>query len=195
MGYEVSMQQLNAAWAFVAFVDYPNYGYKSWLTFFSRILWRLKIKVDEKALNTLVKLLENRQRYKLYSDAMEAVPKAKENGFKTALVTTIAYFQFKEALKPIKRYFNLIMTGYEAKCDKSNPKMYKRVLEILDVKPEEAIMIGDNMLIDIMLPKKLDINAILLDREKKITECTQADAIVHNLNEAVETVIRKSREK
>jgi putative hydrolase of the HAD superfamily len=87
------------------------------------------------------------------------------------------------------------MTGYEAKCDKSNPKMYKRVLEILDVKPEEAIMIGDNMPIDIMLPKKLGINAILLDREKKITECTQADAIVHNLNEAVETVIRKSREK
>lgn len=193
-GYEVSTQQLNAAWAFVAFVDYPKYGYKNWPTFFSRILWRLKIKVDEKTLNTLVTLLENRESYQLYPDSMEAVPKAKENGFKTAVVTTIAYFQFKEALKPIKRYFDLIMTGYEAKCDKSNPRMYKTALKILDIKPEEAVMIGDNVPIDILLPKKLGINTILLDREKKTTEHAKADAIVQNLNEAVETVIRKSRE-
>jgi HAD superfamily hydrolase (TIGR01509 family) len=189
-GHEVSPQQLRAAWTFVDFIDYPKYGYRSWRSFFSRIFWRLKVKVDKETLCTIVKLLESRP-YQLYSDAAEAVPRVKKNGFKTATVTTIAYFQFKRAIAPIKDYFDFIMTGYEAGCDKTNPRMYRNVLEILKVKPEEAIMIGDDVPTDILLPKRLGINAILLDREGKGEECSQADAVVNDLNEAVEIIIRK----
>jgi len=49
-GYEVSPQQLNAAWAFVSFIDYPKHGYKTQRSFFSRILWRLKTRVDKETL-------------------------------------------------------------------------------------------------------------------------------------------------
>ena len=187
--YEVSPQQLRAAWSFVAFIDYPKHGYRSWRSYFSRILWRLKVRVDKETLETIVRRLESRP-YRLQWDASDAVIRAKQNGFKTAIVTTIAHFQFKKAIRPIKKYFDFIMTGYEAGCDKTNPKMYKKVLEILNVKPEEAVMIGDDVQVDILLPKRLGIHAILLNREKKSIECPQADAIVNNLNEAVETVIR-----
>lgn len=189
-GYEVSQQQLKASWSFVAFVDYPKYGYRNWHSYFARILWRLKVKVDKETLETIIKRLESRP-YQLQWDAAEAVMKAKQNGFKTAIVTTIAYFHFKEAIQPIKRYFDFIMTGYEAGCDKTNPKMYRKVLEILNVLPEEAVMIGDDEPIDVLLPKRLGMKAILLDRERKNLKCPQADAIVNNLNEAVETVMRK----
>jgi len=91
----------------------------------------------------------------------------------------------------IIEYFDYIVTGYEAGCDKTNPKMYRKTLEFLNVKPEEAVMIGDDVQGDILLPKRLGIHAILLDREKRNIECPQADAIVNNLNEAVETIIRK----
>lgn len=192
-GYEVSPQQLKAAWAFVSFIDYPKHGYKNWRSYFSRILWRLKTRVDEETFDKIVKLLEAKP-YQLYPDAAEAVVKAKENGFKTATVTTIAYFQFKEAVKPIKGHFDFIMTGYEAGCDKTNPKMYKRVLEILRVKPEEAVMIGDNIDIDVLLPKRLGINAVLLNRERKHVECSAAVAIVDNLKEGVEAAIKMNRE-
>ena len=189
-GYEISPQQLRAARAFVSFIDYPKYGYKSWRSFFSRIFWRLKVKVGSETLQAIVKLLESRP-YKLYSDAAEAVPKAKQVGFKTATVTTIAYFQFKKAIEPIKKYFDFIMTGYEAGCDKTNPRMYRKVLEILNVKPEEAIMIGDDPPVDVVLPKRLGIKSILLNREKNNIECPQAEAVVNDLNEAVEIIIRK----
>jgi len=189
-GYEVSPQQLKAAWAFVAFIDYPKYGYRSWRSYFSRIFWRLNVKVDEETLSAIVKLLESKP-YQLYPDVAEAVIKAKENRFKTAIVTTIAHFQFKRAMRPIRNYFDFIMTGYEAKCDKTNPKMYRKVLEILNVRPEEAVMIGDDVPVDIALPKRLGINAILLNRKGRNLECPRADAIVNNLNEAVETIIRK----
>jgi putative hydrolase of the HAD superfamily len=189
-GYEVSPQQLKAAWTFVSFIDYPKYGYKNWRSYFSRIFWRLKVEVNEETLNTIVGLLESKP-YELYPDAAGAVIEAKESEFKTAIVTTIAYFQFKKAVQPIRDYFDFIMTGYEAGCDKTNSKMYRKVLEILNVRPEEAVMIGDDVPIDIILPKKLGINAILLGREGKHVECSHADAVINSLNEAVETIIRK----
>jgi len=189
-GYEVSPQQLKAAWTFVSFIDYPKYGYNNWRSYFSKIFWRLKVKVNEETLNNIVGLLESKP-YQLYPDAAGAVIKAKESGFKTAIVTTIAYFQFKKAVQPIRNYFDFIMTGYEVGCDKTNPKMYRKVLEILNARPEEAVMIGDDVPIDIILPKQLGINAILLNREGKNVECPQADAVINNLNKAVETIIRK----
>jgi HAD superfamily hydrolase (TIGR01509 family) len=193
-GYEVSPQQLTAAWTFVSFIDYPKYGYKNWHSYLSRIFWRLKVKVDEKTLNAIVKLLESRP-YQLYPDAAGAVIKAKEKGFKTAVVTTIAYFQFKNAIQPIRDCFDFVMTGFEAGCDKSNPKMHRKVLEILNVTPEEAVMIGDDVSIDIILSKKLGINTILLNRNGRNVECPYADAIIHSLSEAVETIIRKFGEE
>jgi FMN phosphatase YigB (HAD superfamily) len=82
------------------------------------------------------------------------------------------------------------MTGYEAGCDKSNPKMYKKILEILKVKPHEAVVIGDEVELDFLLPKSLGINAVLLDREHKC-KGEFVDASVYDLEEAMETVIRK----
>jgi FMN phosphatase YigB (HAD superfamily) len=189
-GFEVSPQQLKAARAFVSFIDYPKYGYRNWRSFFSRMLWRLKVRVDEETLSTVVGLLESRP-YQLYPDAARAVMRAIESGFKTAVVTTIALFQFEKAIQPIRDCFDFVMTGYEAGCDKTNPKMYRKVLEILNSRSEEAVMIGDDVPTDIILPKKLGINAILLDREEKVVECSQADAVVSNLNKAVEVIVRK----
>ncbi len=55
--------------------------------------------------------------------------KATNSGFKTAIVTMIARFKFDEAIKPTRRYFNFVMTGYEVGFDKSHPKMYEKALD------------------------------------------------------------------
>lgn len=188
-GYEVSPQQLSAALAFVAFIDYPRYGYENWQSFFSKIFSRLRVKVDRKTLITIAKLHENRP-YELYPDAKEAVIKAKKNGLKTAVVTSGTHFILKDAVEPIEKYLDFIMTGFEAGCDKSNPKMYRRVLEILGVSPMEAIVIGDDLSMDVLLPKRLGINAILLDRERKNVNCKDADAVANSLSEAMAITLR-----
>jgi len=82
------------------------------------------------------------------------------------------------------------MMGYEAKCDKSNPKMYLRVLEALGVDPQEAIMIGDDLELDVLLPKRLGINTLMLNRNRD-TKRQSVDAFVYDLDEAMETVIRR----
>ena len=188
-GYVVSPQSLKAAWAFVAFVDYPKYGYGNWRAFLSRMFWRLKAKVDNETLQSVVKLFEANP-YELYPDASGAVAVAKQQGFKTAIVTTIGRFQFEKAIARIRENLDYVMTGYEAGCDKSNPEMYRKVLEILKVKPEEAVMIGDELELDVLLPKSLGINAMLLDRERKHGG-KLVDAFVYDLDEAVQAIIKE----
>lgn len=86
------------------------------------------------------------------------------------------------------------MTGYEARCDKSNPKMYQKILEILNVKPHEAVMIGDSVQLDILLPKRLGTNTMLLDREREILESPHADATINDLGEAIEVIKEWNRQ-
>ena len=189
-GYEVYPQTFNTAWRVVAFIDYPKYGYKNYRQFFGRVLRRLRVKVDNTTLDGLVSLFEQNG-YKLYPDVSKALATAKEYQFKTAVVTTIARFQYENAFLPIIKYIDVVMDGYEAGCEKTNPKMYNKTLETLKVVPSEAVMIGDDLEVDIMLPKKLGIHAILLDREGKIQHNTSADAVVRDLNEAIETVVKR----
>ena len=111
-------------------------------------------------------------------------------------MTTIARFQFSKAIEPIGERLDFVMTGYEAGCDKSNPKMYLKVLEVLGVEPGEAVMIGDELHLDIVLPKKLGIRTVLLDRERRTRpDCGSVDAFVRDLDQAMETVISWHRKK
>jgi len=71
--------------------------------------------------------------------------------------------------------------------------MYKKTLETLNVKPNEAVMVGDDLATDVLLPRKQGIHAILLDRARTISDCSEAIAVVHDLDEAVETVIKGNR--
>jgi len=183
-GFEVSPQQFGAASSFVSLIDYPKYGYRTLRAYLVRVFQRLRLKVDDETLNHVIQL-EMQNPYILYPDAVEAVKRAKTYGFKIAVVTTIAHFRFDATIRPIRNYFDLIMTGYEAGVDKSHPKMYLKVLEILRCKASDAIMIGDEMLLDFLLPKRLGINAVLLDREGGKRELP-ADTVVSNLNQAVD---------
>ena len=187
-GYEISPQQLKAAWLFVSMVDYPRYGYRDWNSFLKRVFWRLGVKVDEKTL-TEFRELSRKSRNVLYPEIREAVSKVKSYGFRTAIVTTTPHFFFEEAIEPIKKYFDFICTGYEARCDKSNPRMYRKVLEVLDVKPEETVVIGDDLRYDILLPKKLGMHTILLDRKMERQNVDIPDAVVKDLREAVKIVV------
>ena len=111
--------------------------------FFSRIFWRLEAKVEKDTPRIIAKLHESTP-YRLYPDAAEAVSKVKKRGFKKTIVTTGTHFIVRNAVKPIRKYFDFIITGYEAGRDKSNPKRHEKVLGILGVMPHEVAMIGSD---------------------------------------------------
>ena len=106
-------------------------------------------------------------------------------------MTTVLRFQFEKTIDPITDCLDFVMTGYEVGCDKSNPKMYWKVLELFDVRPDGAVMIGDELPLNVVLPKKLGIHTVLLDRDRKARpQCSSVDASVYDLDQAQETIIK-----
>jgi putative hydrolase of the HAD superfamily len=189
-GYEAYPQALGAAWQYVSFVDYPKYGYRSWSVQIQRVLRRLGIEADKETIKELTKLYEN-AKWTRFPDVEDAFEKAKKLGLKTAIVTTIARFKFKEALRPILSKVDVLVDGYTFHCEKSNPKIYLKTLEALNVDASEAVMVGDDMELDIRLPKRLGMKAILLDRSGQSFSQrpeSEADSVVKNLNEAIDAL-------
>jgi len=186
-GYKVYPQSLDAASHYVGMIDYPKHGYDSWKAYLKQVLYRLDTKADTKTLKELAEIYEKHRSLTLFSDAASAVRKTKELGLKTAIVTTIAHFCFSQAIEPIQECFDVITTGYEARCEKSNPEMHKQTLKKLCVLPQEAVMIGDKLFVDIKIPKKLGMHTIQLDRANK-TEPSEADATAATLTKAIDIV-------
>jgi putative hydrolase of the HAD superfamily len=185
-GYEVYPQSLDAASHYVSMIDYPKQGYDSWKAYLKQVLCRLDVETDTKTLEELATIYQKHRSLTLFQDAASAVTKAKELNLKTAIVTTIAHFCFHAAIKPIHRFFDVITTGYEVGCEKSNPKMHEQTLKRLGVIPQEAVMIGDELLVDMKIPKNLGMHTILLDRTNRIhRRPREADAKTDTLTEAV----------
>lgn len=188
-GYEIYPQSWDAASHFVGMVDYPKHGYSSRRAFLRQVLSRLDTEIDNDALKKLAGLYDRRNNYALFSDAVPAVREAKKLGLKTAIVTTIPDFVFVSAIEPIRDYFDTVMTGYKAGCEKSNPLMHKKTLKELDVSLNQAAMVGDELLVDIKIPKRLGMHTILLDRLNEIQEKPdEADAEARTLTEAMAIV-------
>jgi len=188
-GYEVYPQAYKAAWQFVSFIDYPRFGYKMWESYLKRVLELLGQKPDDQTLRELSKLYE-KTTWKLYHDVESALIKTKDLGLKTAIVTTVARFKFRKAIEPVSDKIDLLVDGYTFRCEKSNSKIYLGTLKTLGVRAREAVMIGDDIQLDIMLPKTIGMRAILLDRKGELSgeKCEGPDSIVNNLNQALDII-------
>ena len=187
-GYYIYPQSWDATSHFVGMVDYPKHGYSDRQAFLKQVLKRLGTATDEEKLKKLAELHDRRNKYSLFSDAAPAITEAKKQGLKTAIVTTIPDFAFASAIEPIREYLDTIMTGYKAGCEKSNPLMYKKTLKELDVRPDHAVMVGDSLLVDIKIPKRLGMHTILLDRLNVKEKPNEADAKARTLTEAMAIV-------
>ena len=141
-GYRAYPQSLDAASHYVSMIDYPKQGYDGWKVYLKQVLRRLDVEVDADTLEELASLYQKRRTLTLHEDAATALRKTKDLNLKTAIVTTIAHFCFYAAIETIHQYFDAIITGYEAGCEKSNPKMHKHALTKLGVRPQEAVMVG-----------------------------------------------------
>lgn len=58
-----------------------------------------------------------------------------------------------------------IWTSESLRCYKPDPRFYERLLKEIDIRPEEAVFVGDSPAEDIEGPQKAGMKTILLDRK------------------------------
>lgn len=83
---------------------------------------------------------------KEFEGVFETVRTLKESGYKLGIVTTKVSNVVEKGLKltNLDQFFDVVVTLDDVEKPKPDPEPILKALDLLDAKPEEAIMVGDN---------------------------------------------------
>jgi len=133
----------------------------SWHDLSEKLLKGFLRKADLEKTQALADFYKENLVYKLYDDVKEIV----NLPFQKAILTSGAGFLIK---KLGLEKFAEVFTPKETKFLKPDKRAFLAVLEKLKVKPEEALMVGDEIERDLIPAKNLGMEVILIDRKNKI---------------------------
>jgi len=183
-GYRVCESEFDEALRHTLFVSHVKQELKSYRDMVVQTCAFLRLNVDKSLLEDMVNSYKTRDRLELYSDVAFALKRLKGMGLKISVVTSTPKFLFENAIVPIKKYVDVVVTSWEAKAVKPEPKIFRKALERLQVKPEDVVVIGDSERLDIQPARKLGMTTVLVDRRGKIRQHS-ADFKVRNLMQVV----------
>jgi putative hydrolase of the HAD superfamily len=108
----------------------------------------------------------------IYPDVKDTLTKLKQTGLKTGLISTA----YEEDIDAISRkagleidLFDVVIGANTIKQEKPHPDVFRHALKKLNVKPEEALFIGDNIDADYKGAEKVGIRALLIQRTETKT--------------------------
>ena len=94
----------------------------------------------------------------------------------------------KEGMEAVERYgleeyFDEIILSGSVGLAKPDPRIFKIVLDKMNVNPEQVLVVGDNLETDIIPARTLGMKGILIDTKKRYTEYQNEDWYIQSLNE------------
>jgi HAD superfamily hydrolase (TIGR01549 family) len=103
---------------------------------------------------------------KPYSETEEALKELSQE-YKLYIVSNTDCFAADKVLKKygLDQYFNRVFWSYDVGLIKTNPQMFKQVLQELELSPEEVVMVGDSIESDMLPAQNAGIKTLLIDRK------------------------------
>ncbi len=116
------------------------------------------------AAREIVHAWEHADNFELYEDTIPVFGELRRHGLKIGLVSNTS-----RDLDSFIRHFSLdvdawVSSGTHGKV-KPSPTIFRAALELLEVVPEDAVMVGDTVVDDVEGAEAVGMRAILLDRE------------------------------
>lgn len=128
--------------------------------------WFEKFNLTESWKNLLYKYRKNIELFPEVAEILENIKEKYDLIIISNAKKEFIYIQLKET--NIKPYFKHIFSSLsDFDLVKKTPDVYSKILDILKIKSNEIMHIGDNLEFDYISPKKIGINSIYLDRTKK----------------------------
>ena len=104
----------------------------------------------------------------LYPETMFVLQTLKGRGVKLVLVSNTVPIGERVVKKlGLEKYFDLVFLSFQEGIKKPSPFVYKKILDRLNLKPEEVIAVGDKLETDILGAETYGIKVILIDRTNK----------------------------
>ncbi|WP_341479424.1 HAD-IA family hydrolase [Clostridium gasigenes] len=171
--------------------------FKKFYEVFSENLPELELKeMQIKGLAT--DLVYNSDKYVFFEDALKVIPELKSK-YKLAIVSD-AWPSLKDVYekKGLYTYFDSFVISSILGITKPNEKMYLKALDELEILPQEAVFVDDN-LINCKGAMNLGIKAILLCRNKlqyfiyKLFSIGKGYEVINNLEQLKDTNVLSKR--
>lgn len=130
---------------------------------YSKFLLHFKIKPTFSNVMKAIKIREDSEyNIVLYDFVIPLLKQIKNLNLKIGLISNSSVFVIKNVRQKtdLLDYIDYPLFSFDVKTIKPDLKIYKEMLKIAKIKPEEMIMIGDNPLDDVYPAISLGINAI-----------------------------------
>lgn len=157
---------------------------------FQRFLERVNNKIDYKILSAGIVAYRKLQSGLLdpYPATFPTLVKIKEMGLKLAILSDAPSIKGWIRLREMKiaDFFDVVVTFDDTKETKPNPAPFKKVLSMLNLKPEECLMVGDSPKRDMEGAKKAGIKTVFASygatKDKKYKD---ADYTIKSVSEVI----------
>jgi len=125
-----------------------------------------------------------------YPNAVPVLKKLKKRVPSIGVVSDAPKFQAWTRLFEMKldKYFDFVLTPEDTKAFKPSGLPFKKVIEVLKVKPHEVLAIGDWMSRDVLPAKKLGMKTVLARYGNTTHEPGKADYEIDNIKELLKIV-------
>lgn len=179
--------------------QYPNFGVNSSLTpttWWDRVVKDTfrKAGTDEQQLDAISKHLyghfATRQGWEVLPQAERTLISLKRKGIKLGIVSN-----FDDRLEKIltelslMHYFDFVLSSAVVKMQKPDPGIFKMALKLADVKSEEALHVGDNILTDYEGSRAVSMFGVLLwKKDKSIPENVDANYVIYQLQSLLQFI-------
>jgi REG-2-like HAD superfamily hydrolase len=147
----------------------------------------LKINQDT-ALQVLAKIRGYNWRFERYEDTLPTLQELEKRGLIIGLISNVV--RDMETIYQelgIQPYLSFKVTSAEVGCDKPQPEIFLAALSKAQVKPEEAIHIGDQYEADVLGAQGVGMKGVLIDRNNHFPEITDCPRI-RSLSEIIRYV-------
>lgn len=136
---------------------------------FEAVARSFKIPYNNSQLEELVGLW-NKQKLlaSLYPDSLDVLKKLKKK-YKLGLICNTDAFTVEPVLEKLKldKLFDAMVLSYKEGFLKTDQALFQTILNKLDAKPEEAVMVGDSVASDMKGAELAGVKGILIDRRDR----------------------------
>jgi 2-haloalkanoic acid dehalogenase type II len=158
------------SWEELNFRDLTRLLHEFWVQWSVRVLSNLRVNSNDRLLARFVATRWwSYSKVNLYPDAEKVLPRLKEKGLKTGLITNGLQRDINEMLSKVglQGFFDVVVVVDTLRKMKPDVEVFHYALEKLGTAPSEAVFVGDEVETDYKGAQKCGLTAFLIDRDSK----------------------------
>ena len=138
---------------------------------YANLCKNMNLPVTEENVYLLMSIRDNAENHtKEFEHTIPMLRQLKDGWYKIWLISNCSVFALEHVKEKtsILNYIDYPLFSFDAGTIKPDLKIFEKMLEISWCKPEESIMIGDNMWDDILPPRKIWMNSCLFENYEQL---------------------------